>query len=364
MNAILGMTSLALETRLDDEQKDYLQTVETSARELLHLLNEILDYSKVESGRFAVENVAYEPAALIDGVRKAMEPLALVKCLDLRTSIDPNLPRLLVGDPARIRQVLLNLLSNAIKFTERGWVDCSVQWVHSAPGGGIRYCVADTGIGIAAEKREIVFEAFRQADGSTTRQYGGTGLGLSISKKLVEAMGGRIELRSELGRGSEFIVELPLVLPDDAVRPVSGQPDRQVESSLVPLQTAVLLVEDNAVSRRLAARVLEKMGCRVTVAQDGDSAISLLKAGQFDIVLMDLHMPGTDGIQATKEIRILDAKANSHTPIVILTASVNVAEKQRALDTGADAFLTKPLDVVELHHALSRFETARHKSNK
>ncbi len=353
MNAVLGMTSLALETTLDDEQRDYLQTVESSARELLQLLNKVLDFSKIESGRLTLEDIPYEPAALTDTAVRTMEPLALAKKLELRASLDPELPANLLGDPAKVRQVLLNLLSNAIKFTDRGWVACSAKLVRGEGGDRVRYSVADTGIGVAVDKHDVIFEAFRQADGSTTRRYGGTGLGLSISKRLVEAMGGAITLHSEPGCGAEFSFELPLVRADGASHPHSSQPVASSISGLAALNSRVLLVEDNEIGRRLSTRLLEKMGCQVTTAADGAESIELVKREQFDVVLLDLQMPGVDGIHATKEMRAIDSELGRRTPIVILTANAGAADRHRAIEAGADDFLVKPIDFAALNRVLA-----------
>jgi signal transduction histidine kinase/ActR/RegA family two-component response regulator len=353
MNAVLGMTSLALETSLDDEQRDYLQTVESSARELLQLLNEVLDFSKIESGKLAIDVASYEPGALIESACRTMEPLALAKKLELRARLDPELPAALIGDPAKLRQVLLNLLSNAIKFTERGSIGCSAALVRSAAGDRVRYSVADTGIGIAADKRDLIFEPFRQADGSTTRRYGGTGLGLSISKRLVEMMGGEIELHSEPGRGSEFTFELPLPVPAEAPLPA---PDPMAATSayeLAELNNRVLLVEDNEVGRRLAVLLLEKIGCQVVAAAGGAEAVELVKRNLFDMILLDLQMPGMGGIEAMKEIRAIESALGRHTPVIILSANTRAAERQRAIEAGADGYLTKPISMADLYRALA-----------
>ncbi len=364
MNAVLGMTSLALETRLDDEQRDYLQTVETSARELLQLLNEVLDFSKIESGRLTLEKISYEPAALIDAACRTMEPLALAKKFELRASLDPDLPAALIGDPAKLRQVLLNLLSNAIKFTGDGWVACTAKLVRGEGGDRVRYSVADTGIGVPADKKDVIFEPFRQADGSTTRRYGGTGLGLSISQRLVEAMGGVIELHSDSGRGAEFAFELPLAPADGASPPLSSQAAGSSTTELAALNARVLLVEDNEVGRRLATRLLEKIGCRVTAAADGALSIELVKREHFDVVLLDLQMPGMDGIRVTKEIRAIDSELGRHTPIVILTANTGAADRQRATEAGADDFLTKPIDLAALNRVLAGSKQEQNRTNR
>ena len=353
MNAVLGMTSLALETSLDDEQREYLQTVEFSARELLHLLNEVLDYSKIESGRLAIDIASYEPGTLIESACRTMEPLALAKKLELRVRLDPELPATLIGDPAKLRQVLLNLLSNAIKFTEHGWIDCSATLVRSAAGDRVRYSVADTGIGIAADKQNLIFEPFRQADGSTTRRYGGTGLGLSISKRLVDMMGGVIGLQSEPGHGSEFAFELPLPVPGEAPCPAAGRAPLSSSSGLTELSNRILLVEDSEIGRRVAVRLLEKLGCQVVAAAGGAEAVELVKQNLFDIILLDMQMPDMDGIQAMKEIRAIESALGRRTPIVILTANTSAEDRQRAVEAGADGFLTKPIEMADLYRVVT-----------
>lgn len=352
MNAILGMTALALSTDLSDEQRDYLDTVDNSARSLLHLLNEILDFAKIESGRLELERIAFSLRDVVQAVDRTARVLAHGKPLVLAQDIHPGLPDALSGDPARLRQILLNLHSNAVKFTERGEVRLKVEPLSMETSSVlIRFSISDTGIGIPPDKQKIIFDAFRQADGSTTRQYGGTGLGLSICQRLVAAMGGQIGVESQPGKGSRFYFDLPftVALPGQVAASVTANP--RANGSMPNYR--ILLVEDNEVSRRLAVRLLEKQGCAVTVAQDGWEALNLVKTHRFDAVLMDLQMPQLDGLTATRMIRERDRAENRHTPILILTANAGPEDRSRAIQAGADAFLTKPFDLAELARTLN-----------
>jgi signal transduction histidine kinase/CheY-like chemotaxis protein len=352
MNAILGMTALALSTELSDEQRDYLDTVDNSARSLLHLLNEILDFAKIESGRLELERVGFSLRDVVQAVDRTVRVLAHGKPIALAQEIHPALPDALSGDPARLRQILLNLHSNAVKFTERGEIRLMVEPLSLESNSVlIRFSVSDTGIGIAPDKQKIIFDAFRQADGSTTRRYGGTGLGLSICQRLVAAMGGQIGVESTPGKGSRFYFDLPFSIA------TPGQAEAQAAVSTNPGANLpswrILLVEDNEVSRRLAVRLLEKQGCAVTVAQDGWEALRLVKDHRFDAVLMDLQMPQLDGLTATRMIRESDRAENRHTPVLILTANADSEDRTRAIQAGADAFLTKPFDLAELARTLN-----------
>lgn len=353
MNAVLGMTALALATPLDHEQRDYLENVDSSARSLLHLLNEILDFSKIEAAELRLERIAFAIQDVTEGVYRTVEVLAKRKNLRLIHEIDPALPEAVMGDPTRLRQILLNLHSNAIKFTETGQVVLRV--IRRAQSGDIvriYFEVADTGIGIDRDHLDLIFDPFRQADGSTTRRYGGTGLGLAICRRLVEAMGGRIHVASSTGLGSRFSFEIPLEeAPEETLhrspfQPVEDLPDQVLNG------VEVLLVEDNDIGRKLAERLLQRYGCRVTSARNGREAIEFVRKRRFDMVLMDLQMPEIDGLSATRWIREQDRQLNRRTPILILSANARPLDRMRAMEAGADAYLTKPIDSRELRLAL------------
>ncbi|MFO0809132.1 MAG: ATP-binding protein [Gemmataceae bacterium] len=356
INGILGMTRLALDTSLDEEQRDYLQTVMTSGEALLTVINDILDFSKVEAGKLELEAIPFALHETIEGTVKTLAVRAREKGLELRLEFGDNLPRNVVGDPGRLRQILLNLLGNSLKFTECGSVTIRVDRSGTVmPGMGtavdrVVFTISDTGIGIPSDKLAAIFEPFAQADSSTTRRYGGTGLGLSISRRLVELMGGTIEVESESGVGSVFtfstvfgrptaksIVELPAAPTDGTGRSLS-----------------VLLAEDNIVNQRLVVRLLEKRGHRVTVAGNGAAAVEEWRGKDFDIILMDVQMPDVDGFEATASIREQETEGQ-RIPIVALTAHALKGDRERCLAAGMDGYLTKPIQPADLYKTLHEF---------
>jgi signal transduction histidine kinase/CheY-like chemotaxis protein/streptogramin lyase len=345
MNGILGMTSLVLQTRMTDEQRDYLDTVEFSANSLLTLLNDILDFSKIEAGHLELTPDRFSIRETVEGVCSLLSARAAEKKLELRWTVHDATPATLYGDETRLRQVLLNLVGNAIKFTPAGHVAVEVTELARGPEGHLlQFTVADTGIGIAKEKQEVIFEPFRQADGSMTRVFGGTGLGLAICTKLVDLMKGRIWVESEPGSGSRFMFTALLAKP-----PVQA-PEPLPDPLLVTTSTArllrVLLAEDNKVNQRVASRVLEKRGHTVLVAENGREAVELFQREQVDLILMDVQMPEMDGIEATRLIRQMEA--GSHTPIVALTAHAMTSDRDLCLAAGMDDYLSKPFNPDKL----------------
>lgn len=350
MNAILGMNSLALGTRLDAEQREYLEAVDTSARSLLHLLNEILDFSKLDAGRVELEHVTFSLSDLLRIVQQPFEVLAREKGLVLSREVRRDVPDALTGDPHRLRQVLVNLHSNALKFTSQGEVRLVVDLLERKRSHArLRFALSDTGVGIPQEKLEAIFDPFRQADGSTTRRYGGTGLGLAICRRLLEAMGGAIHVDSQPGAGSTFRFDVAFGVGDPAgIRCHQGGP------VLDALNARLLLVDDNEIGCRLAVRILERQGCSVTVARGGCEAVEKSRRGDFDAVLMDLQMPDLDGLEATRLIRAEDLRRGRHLPVIVLTANAGDDDRRRSLDAGADDFLPKPLDFIRLHEAIRR----------
>jgi signal transduction histidine kinase/ActR/RegA family two-component response regulator len=373
MNGILGMTGLALETDLRPEQRDYLQMVRLSADSLLTVINDLLDFSKIEAGKFDLDPREFP---LRESLADTLKPLALkahAKGLKLAYHVRPEAPERLVGDPARLGQVLVNLVGNAVKFTDRGEVVLQVSLVPRAgpdcsmdKGQGtkdkkevmLQFDVSDTGIGIPADKLPQIFDPFTQADGSITRQYGGTGLGLSISARLVELMGGKLWAESEEGKGSSFHFTVPFG---------ATQASRARESSHLALAphdgTAVakssrrlniLLAEDNVVNQRLATRLLEKAGHAVTVAEDGKQALAILERDRFDVVLMDVQMPEMSGLEATEAVRARERQTGQHVPILAMTAHAMTGDRERCLAAGMDGYLSKPVQPAELFQALEQ----------
>jgi len=347
MNGVIGMTNLALATELDPEQRDYLETARYSAESLLILLNDILDFSKIEAGRLEIAPLAFSVERTVRQTCRSLQPRAAEKGLQLAWSIDFDVPEWVVGDEGRIRQVLYNLIGNGVKFTERGEVKLAVRLRHE-PGyqPGLEFEVSDTGIGIPPEKQSVIFEAFRQADGSINRKYGGTGLGLAISSKLANLMGGRLWLQSVPGEGSRFLFSVPLQLADKvedaAVPPEPAQQAPDEDQTNRALQ--ILLAEDNIVNQRLAVRLLEKRGHHVVVALDGRQAVDAFQRQTFDLILMDVQMPGMDGLEATRRIRHLQKDQLKRIPIVALTAYAMKGDDEQCMIAGMDYVINKPFD--------------------
>jgi len=360
MNGIIGMTELALGTPLTSEQRDYLQTVRTSAGSLLEILNDILDFSKIESRRLRLESV---PFVLADVVNEALRPLAVradQKTLELLVDIDPGVPAALVGDPLRLRQILVNLVGNAVKFTERGHVLVSIRTENDDDEPGmLRFSVSDTGIGIAPEHQDAIFEAFSQADGSTTRRFGGTGLGLAISSTLVSMMRGRIWVESTPGQGSTFTFTASFGVPiascdlhaaicalldTDAASSAPPKESREIDRQAVRPRR-VLLAEDNIVNQRVAIGLLNRRGHQVTVVENGREAADAVAREHFDIVLMDLQMPVMGGLEATKAIRERErGLSRDRVRIVAMTAHAMSGDRERCLAADMDGYLAKPTE--------------------
>ncbi len=350
MNGVLGMTRLLLRTALSDEQRGQVETILESGRALLGILDNILDFSKLEAGRMEIERIDFSLAELVDSVLSMLAPRAAEKPgLRLYADIDGGIAPWHRGDPTRLRQVLLNLVGNALKFTERGSVQVRVELLQASEAGErLRVSVRDTGIGIAPEQQARLFAAFAQADSSITRRYGGTGLGLSISKRLIEGMGGRIGVESEAGKGACFWFELDL--------PLGAAPSRDAlpagESvALPPLR--LLLAEDNAVNQRVAASLLRQDGHAVTIAGDGFEAVELAGRESFDAILMDMQMPGMDGLEATRRIRASGGRLAS-LPIIAMTANTQPEDVDACRAAGMDDHVGKPFDPALLYRLLLR----------
>ncbi len=349
MNGILGMTALALTTELDAEQREYLELAKVSAESLLVLLNDILDFSKIEAGKLDVDPIDFCLRQCLDSAVRTLALRAEQKNLQLECEISPEVPPALVGDSNRLRQILLNLIGNAIKFTDAGSIVVKVA-EQSRTGDDVvlKFSVADTGIGIAAEKQGLIFEAFRQADGSMTRRYGGTGLGLAICSRLVELMGGRLWLESEMGRGSTFLFTARFGISERLAEAHHTALVEEVARS--PLR--ILLAEDNPVNQKVAVRLLEKVGHTVTVAGNGREALTALQRESYDLVLMDVQMPEMDGLEATSAIRQTEASTGVHLPILAMTAHSMRGDRERCLGAGMDGYISKPICLAEMMQAI------------
>ena len=363
MNGIIGMTELLLDSPLSPEQRDHAQTVSSSAHALLCILNDILDFSKIEAGKLSLEIIPFDLRATLADTVELMAARAREKGLELRCVIDPALPASFHGDPYRLRQVVLNLLSNAIKFTERGHISAElIRESETDTDQVIRCSVRDTGIGLSADAQARLFQAFTQADCSTTRKFGGTGLGLAICRQLAALMGGEVGVISEPGQGSTFWFTARLGKGQTAATrpPTEARPPAPAAGLEPPRASAgprleVLVVEDNPVNQKLATAQLRKLGCLIEIAANGQEAIAAWTSRTFDLIFMDCHMPVMDGFEATRNIRNLEKeKALPPTRIIALTASAMLGDQQSCLAAGMDDYITKPVDKDALRALLLR----------
>jgi len=365
MNGVVGMTGLLLDTALDAEQRTFAETIRSSADSLLKIIDDILDFSKIEAGKLTFEELAFDLRETVEGTLGMLAGPAQAKGIALAGFIDPAVPVHLRGDPGRVRQVLTNLVSNAIKFTNHGTVSLGVNTTPGAAGKvTLRFEVKDTGIGISTETQKRLFQAFVQADGSTRRKFGGTGLGLAICRQLVEQMGGSIGIESALGKGStfwftaRFARQSPAELPEAAG---PGKPSAAAASkkgavqapAAVPGRVRILVAEDNIVNQRVAIGQLAKLGCTGDTVANGFEALDALQRIPYDIILMDCQMPGMDGFQATREIRLRE-RGRRHVWIIAMTANTMSGDRDACITAGMDDYIGKPTRVEELHAALLR----------
>lgn len=356
MNGVLGIATLLADTNLTGQQREMLNVMAASGRLLMETLNDVLDISKIESGKMDVERTSFDLDSLFASVRQMFAPMADAKGLGFEFMLDAADPWRL-GDPVRIRQVLVNLISNSLKFTASGKI-CVEGLVRDLPDGPIlRVSVRDTGIGISSDALSRLFQPFVQADESTARRFGGTGLGLAISKLLCDQMCGQISAESRLGRGSTFTIELPL--PKAQARHVeSAPPDERVR--LGQVSPHVLVVEDNATNRFVLTLFLDKLSITHDVVQNGAEALLAWERRDYDLVLMDIEMPVLDGLETTRELRRREQLySRLRTPIVALSADAMVESNLRARQVGMDDFVTKPIELKRLEETIARHAVAR-----
>jgi PAS domain S-box-containing protein len=359
MHGIIGMTHLALLSSEDENQSQYLRTIETSAKSLLGILNDILDFSKIEAGKLHIERTTFELRPLIDRVIDLVGLSAAEKGLTLEVVWAPGMDRCFEGDPLRLSQILINLMSNAVKFTDRGGVRLAID---QPVAGRLRFEVRDTGIGIAAQELARLFHAFAQADGSITRRFGGTGLGLTITKRLVELMDGSVEVSSVLDQGSCFRVEIaaPVRVLATEVPGPETLASRTSTAAMGLSGRRLLLVEDNLVNRQIVLGYLRRVGgLTVDVAEDGRQALERCTQARYDLILMDLQMPVMDGYEATRQIRA----GGIGVPIVALTANAFPEDVARSLECGMNEHLIKPLEMKKLLEVLTRYLSSPGASN-
>ena len=346
MTGILGMVDFLTETKLDQEQKSCVTAITECSRTLLNTLNDILDFSRIEAGKLSISNINLDLYSVLENAVKVLKTTATEKNIDLRLTIsDDSVPRYIYGDPHRIRQALMNLINNAIKFTEAGYVEVAVSF----RTGVIRIEVRDTGIGIDPTRAQHLFRPFSQADNSISRKYGGSGLGLSIAKHLVEAMGGKIGLGSRAGGGSIFWIHLPYREPV----PASPQNAENRKDSSTAAQN-ILLVEDNHINQMICSRLLTQRGHHITVANDGDSALELMRTGTYDLVLMDCSLPGRSGLDVTRAIRAMGGR-NRELPIIALTANGMEDHLKQCLEAGMNDCIVKPYEPERLYSVISSY---------
>ena len=360
ITGVLGMIDLLLSGELTLRQGEYLEMARSSADSLLSLLNDILDFSKIEAGRLDVSPAPFSIRQSLTDTVQLFDVRMREKGLDLIVDVEPTLPDVLVGDPQRLRQVIVNLVGNACKFTEKGQVSVRAE-LESKTGSDVvvRFQVIDTGIGIPVEKHDLIFDPFRQLDGSMTRRHGGTGLGLSISARLVQLMGGRIWLTSEVGKGSTFSFTVRLA--------VAYGPQTQLEPSGRALASAfaredskkrrlrILLAEDNVVNQKVVAELVRREGHDIVVVANGGDAMAAVTQGAFDLVLMDVQMPVVNGFEATAGIRQAEKDTTRRTPIIALTANAMKGDQQKCIDAGMDDYLSKPINFASLRAALEKW---------
>jgi signal transduction histidine kinase/CheY-like chemotaxis protein len=353
MNGVIGMIDLALGTRRGANHRQYLDTAKSSAHSLLHLIDDILDFSKIEANKLELETIPFVLRSQLAELTAPLKLRAEAKRLQLTTDVHPDVPSGVAGDPMRLRQILVNLVANAIKFTESGTVTLAVSLVPET-AARIRFDIRDTGIGIPADKHRLIFEGFSQADGSMTRRFGGTGLGLSITAKLVVLMGGTISVESAAGQGSCFSVELPLRLAAVAAPARPADPTRVQ----LPPGLRVLVAEDNLVNQLVARRMLERLGHKVVVVDNGVAAVAAYTRDPFDIVLMDVQMPEMDGLEATRQIRAIEAQRGTHIPVVALTAHAMKGDRERCEAASMDGYAVKPISLDDLCAEIARVRHA------
>ena len=346
MNAIIGMTGLMKETPLNNEQSEFINAVDISAKGLLVIINDILDMSKINSGNFTIESIEFNFDHLLKNLMAGIQVKAEEKGVSLQCSRDPRISRFLKLDPTRLNQVLINLCSNAIKFTDKGSVHLDIKFIKSHEGKDeIEFSVKDTGKGIAADKLGSIFKAFSQEDDTITRNYGGTGLGLAISSQLVQLFGSELKVSSKEGVGSRFYFTLSIPHGDQVVKQTSSNDDKDLSD------VSVLLVEDNEINQLLATKLLGKWEANVQVANNGFEALEFLEREGFDLVLMDMQMPGMGGVECTEIIR---ADRQLEIPIIALTANAVKGEKEKCFKAGMNEYVSKPFNPDELYNKINQ----------
>ena len=355
MNGVMGMNDLLLETELTGEQRELSELVKSSAKNLLKIINDILDFSKMEAGKMEIENVPFQVQKIVKDVVQIIDFSTNKKGIGIKYTIDPKIPERLLGDPTRLRQILLNYGSNAVKFTKKGSVHFKAELLSSEDDSStIKFSVVDTGRGIQKEKQSGIFDAFTQGDSSTTRRYGGTGLGLAICRQIAELMDGNVGVESKLGEGSLFWFTVSLKVPEQ-VQKLQELPDESSSDfkKFSASNNKALVVEDNLINQLVAKKLLEKIGFVVDVSENGTEAVEAVQKTNYAFVLMDIQMPEMDGYEATKKIREMEKQTGYHLPIIALTASAMDVDRELCIQSGMDEYVAKPVNRATLLKALN-----------
>lgn len=351
MNAIIGFTNILKRTELKPEQRQYVQNIHSAGENLLALINDILDLSKIESGMMQLEDTNFSLRSLVSSVSAMFHEKIQEKGLKYEAVTDDNVPDILCGDAVRLTQILVNLLGNAVKFTENGEINFSCHLLHSGEHRvEIQIIIKDTGIGIAKEKQARIFERFQQAETETTRKFGGTGLGLSIVRQLVELQGGSINLKSEPGKGSEFSIKLPFKLPDE--EKMLSEALASENHAISVNDVKILIAEDNVMNQQLIKHLMKNWGMSFVLVNNGAEAVAKIKGEEFSVILMDIQMPEMDGYTATGIIR---NELKSEIPIIAMTAHAMTGEKERCLQLGMNDYISKPLKETVLYNIIAQY---------
>ena len=355
LNAVIGLSEILMMENPREDQIELLKSIRFSGENLLVLINDILDYSKIEEGKINIEKTVFDTDQLLENLKNTFKSKAESKNLKFNLKVDPGLPKYLIGDPHRLSQILVNLIDNALKFTEKGSISLIVHINHKTDNEiELKFCVIDTGIGISQSEQERIFERFEQATAETTRKYGGSGLGLAIIRNLLRLQGTDIKVKSKSGKGSEFFFILKFDINDDT----ETSPKKKSTSKGIDTEESfpvnVLLVEDNEMNMKVAKRFLERWNYIVDTAENGQEALKKYQSNPYDMILMDLHMPEMDGWEATKAIRNKEKESSKKTPIIALTADVMIEDLNKLYEIGMNDYITKPFNANELQSKIEK----------